>query len=118
MELVATQYITANRTIAELPNRKAYSNASRKLVVRTRSAHPWRFTQAVSGAAHRLDQARLVVLVIELAAQAADMGLDDRGVRVEMKLPDMLQQHRPRDDLPRVAHQIFEQAELARLELD
>jgi hypothetical protein len=85
---------------------------------KTRSAPRWRFTQAPSGARHRLDQARLTVLLVEFAAQAADMGLDDSGVRVEMEIPNTLKHHRPCDDLPRVAHQIFEQAKLAWLQLD
>jgi hypothetical protein len=35
-----------------------------------------------------------------------------------MKVPDMLEQHGSRDKLPWMAHQVFDQAELLRLEFD
>src|ERR1700757_1055331 len=110
--------MTANTTTADPPNRRAYSSASRKLVVRTRSAQGWRFTQAVSRATHGLDQAAVLVFLIELGAEATDVRLNDRCVRVEMKVPDMLEQHGSRNKLSRMPHQIFEQAKLTRLELD
>ena len=37
---------------------------------------------------------------------------------IEVERPDIFEQHRPRDDLARVRHQIFEQLELLRLQLD
>ena len=46
------------------------------------------------------------------------MCLYDGWGRVKMKVPDMLKQHGSRDKLSWMAHQVFEQAELARLEFD
>jgi len=46
------------------------------------------------------------------------MNVDDIGLGIEMILPDILQQHGAGDDLPGMAHQIFEQAKFARLQFD
>ena len=46
------------------------------------------------------------------------MAFDDVGLRVEMETPDLFEEHRPRHDLPRIAHQLFEQGEFARLQMD
>ena len=45
------------------------------------------------------------------------MHVDDVGLRIEMIVPDVLQQHGAGDDLAGMPHQIFEQAEFARLQL-
>ena len=55
---------------------------------------------------------------VDLGSQAADMGLDDAGLRIEVEIPDPLQQHRLGDDPAFAAHQHFEQGEFARLQLD
>ena len=46
------------------------------------------------------------------------MHVDDVGLRVEMIVPDMFQQHRAGHHMAGVAHQVFEQLELARQQLD
>ena len=46
------------------------------------------------------------------------MGLHDVGLWIEMELPNLLEQHGASHHTAGVAHQIFEQAELARLQLD
>ena len=46
------------------------------------------------------------------------MGFDDRRPRIEMKVPDMFEQHCPGDDLARMPHQMLKQPELARLKID
>ncbi len=46
------------------------------------------------------------------------MHVDDIGLRIEVIVPDILQQHRSGDHLVGMAHQIFEQLELARLQRD
>ena len=46
------------------------------------------------------------------------MHVDHIGLGVEMIVPDPLQQHRAGHDLSGMAHQIFQQAELAGLEVD
>ena len=46
------------------------------------------------------------------------MHVDDVGLRIEMIVPDVLQQHGAGDYLPGVLHQIFEQPELSGLQHD
>ena len=46
------------------------------------------------------------------------MHVDDVGLRVEMIVPDIFEQHGAGHHLPGMAHQIFEQAEFARLQRD
>src|SRR5690349_14679471 len=86
----------------------------RKLDVRSSLG---RATDAVSRPAHGMDQWGRKALV-HLAAQPADQGFDDVGARIEMQVPDLFEQHRAGDHLTRIAHQIFQQAILARLQLD
>src|SRR5579859_4658761 len=90
------------------------SSVSRKLEVRKNLAGR---TKAISRAAHRVDQLRPAVPG-DLPAQPADMAFDDIGMRVEMQVPDIFQEHGARHDLAGMPHQIFEQPKLARLQLD
>ena len=53
-----------------------------------------------------------------LRAQPRDMHVDDIGLRIEMIVPDVLEQHGARHHLAGMSHQIFEQAEFARLQID
>ena len=46
------------------------------------------------------------------------MAFDDVGLRVEVKRPDVLQQHGAGDDLASVSHEVLEQLELLRLKID
>ena len=73
--------------------------------------------QHIAGAANRM-QDRLVETLLDLAAQPRDMDVDDVGLRIEMIVPDILEQHGARHHLAGMAHQIFEQAEFARLQRD
>ena len=82
---------------------------------RSRPASAGAVTDHVSRAADGVDQ-RVLEALVDLGAQAADMHVDDIGLRVEMIVPDVLQQHGARHHLAGVLHQIFEQAELARLQ--
>ena len=59
-----------------------------------------------------------VEALVDLGAQAGDVHVDHVGLRIEVIFPDAFEQHGAGDDLPGVAHQIFEQAELARLQVD
>ena len=70
-----------------------------------------------AGRAHVDDEAAAVA-GIELAAQIADMDVDDVGLRQEFVVPDILKQHGAGDDLSGPAHEIFEQLELARQQID
>src|SRR6476620_4018773 len=67
----------------------------------------------IANPAHGVQQL-LVERPIDLLAQPADQDVHDVGLRIEVVLPDMRQNHRLRDDAPDVAHQVFEQRELAR----
>src|SRR5436190_9139553 len=67
--------------------------------------------------AHRLKQLR-VEAAIDLVAQPTHEHVYDVGLRVEAVLPDVRQDHRLGDNLARVAHQVFEQRELARPQVD
>src|SRR5688500_445149 len=58
------------------------------------------------------------VVGIDLAAQAMHEHIDDVRLRIEAVIPNVLQDHRLGYDAARVAHQVFEQRELSRLEID
>src|SRR5688572_22599578 len=73
--------------------------------------------ESVAGAADGVDQGLLEALVHPLA-QPADMHVDDVGLRIEMIVPHRLEQHGAGDELALVAHQVLEQRELARLQVD
>src|SRR6516225_6200842 len=69
-----------------------------------------RSTETVSDTVNRMDQ-RIGVRVVHLAAQASDIDLNDIRRWIEVKIPDVLQQHPPRHDAVFVAHQIFQKLE-------
>src|SRR5579871_88423 len=76
-----------------------------------------RSTEAVSNAADRMDQ-WIGLFVVDLAADTADIDVDDVCRRIEMQVPDVLQQHRAGDDPALVAREVFQKPELARQKLD
>jgi hypothetical protein len=69
-----------------------------------------RSTETVSDTANRMDQ-RISLLVVHLAAQASDIDVNDIHRWIEMKIPDVLQQHPRRHNAVFVAHQIFQKLE-------
>src|SRR6478735_456249 len=71
----------------------------------------------VAGAPHRVEDRRGEA-VLEFATQTADMDVDDVRARIEVIIPDLLEHHRPRDDLSGMAGEEFEQVEFARAERD
>src|SRR4051794_38634129 len=73
--------------------------------------------QHIADTAHGMEQ-RLAAAVVDLLAKPADVHVDDVGAGVEVIVPHFFEHHRPRDDLPLVAQQQLEQAELARLKVD
>src|ERR1700758_4946346 len=86
------------------PKMAIASRASRRVEERSVLA---RSTDAKSHAADGMNE-RIGLLVVDLLAHAADVNVDDVGGGIEMKVPHVLQQHRPRHDLALVAHEIFE----------
>src|SRR5438105_3621933 len=76
-----------------------------------------RSTEAIPDAANGMDQ-RIGLAVVDLAAHPPDIDVDDVGRRIEMQVPDVLQQHGARDDAAFIAHQIFQQLELAGQQID
>ena len=69
-------------------------------------------------AALHIDDEAATVFWIELAPQIADVDVDHVGLQDGPEVPDIFQQHGARYDLPRVAHEILEQLEFARLQFD
>jgi hypothetical protein len=61
---------------------------------------------------------RIGLPVVDLAADAPDIDIDDVGRGVEMEIPDMLQKHRAGHDLALIANEIFQYLEFPRQQLD
>ena len=68
-----------------------------------------RSTERVPDTANRMDQ-RIGLLAVDLATHAPDIDVDDVCGGIEMKVPDVLQQHCPGYDAAFVANQILEEA--------
>src|ERR1700746_4054045 len=96
------------------PKMAIASSASRRVKERSVLA---RSTDAKSHAADGMD-GRIGLLVVDFLAHAADVNVDDVGGGIEVQIPDVLQQHRPRHDLALIAHQIFENLKFPRQQLD
>src|ERR1700722_18637964 len=108
----ATTVSTSPAPIA-LSTRKA--SDSLKAVVR--KSLPSAVTDHISRASNGMQQRRLEIPV-DLGAQARDMHVDHIGLRIEMIVPDVFEQHGARDHFAGVLHEIFEQPEFARLQDD
>src|SRR5712672_3481723 len=72
-----------------------------------------RSTEGVPDTANRMDQ-RIGLLAVDLAAHAPDIDVDDICRGIEMKIPDVPQQHCPRYDAPFIANQILQKLEFPR----
>src|SRR6476660_3561685 len=72
-----------------------------------------RSTERVPNTANRMDQ-RIGLLAVDLATHAPDIDIDDICGGIEMKVPDVLQQHCPGYDAAFVANQILKKLELSR----
>src|SRR6476660_1160171 len=92
-------------------NSVAYQSASRS--PKNSGLRPEDITHPAHGV-----QQLLLERPIDLLAQPADQDVDDVGLRIEVVLPDVRQDHRLRDDAADVAHEILEQRELARPQID
>src|SRR5258708_4949176 len=114
MNRVVDMKITPRRITNVMPVIVAYMSARRKLEVRNTL---YRNTKCIAGTAQGVNQ-RDRLAAIDLASQAADVRFHHRGIRLEMNIPDVFQQHGARHRLLGVFHQVFEQAKLARQQLD
>jgi len=55
---------------------------------------------------------------IQLTAQATDMGFDNIGFGIKMKIPDVFKQHGASDNLSGMTDKILKQAKLSWLKID
>src|SRR5690242_3100815 len=69
----------------------------------------------VADAAHRLDE---LAVIAELVAEIPDMDLHDVGSGIEARVPDLLEELRAAHRSSGVLHEIREERELARGEID
>src|SRR6185312_2011224 len=92
----------------------AMNTAVRRTVV-VRQSWANLFTDHVSGAAYGVEE-RVGVALVDLAAQPGHVDVDHVGLRIEVVVPDIFEQHGAGHHLAGILHQIFEQAELARLQ--
>src|SRR5258707_15195946 len=69
-----------------------------------------RSTETVPDTANGMNQ-RIGLLAVDFAGDASDIDVDDIGRGVEMKIPDVPQQHGPGYDAVFVANQILEKLE-------
>src|SRR5262245_19511105 len=74
-------------------------------------------TKTESHAAHGVNE-RVGFTAVHLPSQASDIDVDDVRHRIEVQIPDVLQQHRAGNDLPGVTNEILEQLKLLRQQLD
>jgi hypothetical protein len=88
--------------------------AQRKLVVRKNSG--WR-TQYEPNATHGVNERRLA-RQIDFASEPSDVNVYEVGARIEMIVPDLLEQHGPSDNLAMVPDQVLEQPQLSRLQVE
>src|ERR1700694_4277134 len=82
-----------------------------------RTSLPSAVTDHVPGAAHGM-QERLVEALVDLGAQPRHVHVDHVGLRGEVRVPHVLEQHGAGDYLAGMAHEIFQEPELARLQRD
>src|SRR5882757_8036039 len=66
-----------------------------------------RSTETVPYAANRMDQ-RIGLLAVDLATHTSDIDIDNICRGIEMKVPDVLQQHGAGYDAAFVAHEILQ----------
>src|SRR6266550_167981 len=69
-----------------------------------------RSTETIPDTANGMDQ-RIGLVVVDFATHPPDIDVDDIRRGVEMKIPDVLQQHCPGHDAALVAHQILQKLE-------
>src|SRR5262249_39293497 len=71
----------------------------------------------VAHPAHRMEEGA-VKATINLAPEIADIDIDDIGITEEVKVPDVLGNLCAGEHVPGMAHEIFQEGELPRAQLD
>src|SRR5436305_816206 len=77
----------------------------------------FRTFQGVTDTSDRLDHFK-GILVVDLAAQVADVDVYDIGEAVVVHVPNVLHDHGAAQWAPAIAHHVFEDAEFFRREID
>src|SRR5438034_4300964 len=93
-------------------SRPAAESPARSFVVTTSFV-----TDHVSRAADGVQQ-RLREPLVDLGAEPRDVHVDHIGLRIEVVIPDVFQKHGAGYHLPRMLHEIYQQPELARLQVE
>src|ERR1700733_7728334 len=83
-----------------------------------RAARLLRSLKNIADITYRMDHRRHAPIEADLPAQMADVHVDHVGLRIEVVVPDRLEQERASDDLARVPHQEFKQTVFARLQVE
>src|SRR5436190_15594794 len=105
-------------TIAPTTNSVAYQSAMRRPNARVSTRRRSRSgAEDIADATHRVQQL-LLEWTIDFVAQPAHEYIHDVGLRIEVIGPHMRQDHRLRDDPAGIPHQILEQRELARTQVE
>src|ERR1700685_1453531 len=110
-----SQAMTVSTMPAPTALKSRIASARRKAVAR--KSLPSAVTNHITGAADGAEQRR-VEIAIDLRPQARHVDIDHIGLRIEMIVPNVFEQHGAGDHLAGVLHQIFEQPEFARLQDD
>src|SRR5438094_486966 len=95
-------------------NNSAQSAASLKLMV----LKSLRLTSKAVAHAALCDDQGLVKFTVQLGAQAAHVGFNHRGLGIEMKSPDMFEQHGLGDNAAAAAQEIFQELEFLGLQIN
>src|SRR3954470_10621845 len=114
---VNTNVIAAAKITTNSAARRAEDSRMRGGAVMRGRLACWSFLQNITRAPHRVNE-RLGEALVDGVAQSAHVHIGDVGLRIEMQVPHAFQQHGARHRLTRVAHQVFEQLELLRGQLD
>src|SRR5712692_9815975 len=113
-DATVNRYVSTTMAIAPMTNKVEYQSARRSPNARVNGLLG---AKDISNPPHGMQQL-LLERTIDFLAQSAHQDVNDVGLRIEVVFPDMRQDHRLRHNLAGVAHQVFEQPELARPELD
>src|SRR6266700_2247457 len=73
--------------------------------------------EPVAHPAHRMQEGA-VKATIDLAPEIADVDIDDIGITEEVEVPDVFGNLRAGKHVPGMAHEVFQEGELARAQLD